>query len=442
MTVSTQSDSWIAMARLVRRAGFGATGAEVDAAVALGREAYVAQLLASTSTSAADRGARATPAPRFAPIAALPNHPTQDAKKARGAQMRQQISTLTSWWVRRMIAVDSPFPEKLAFCWHSHFATSATKVRSAPLLLAQNTTLRELGRGDFRTLAQALLIDPAMLIWLDGQQNTLKGANENLAREFMELFTLGHGVAYTEADVKDGARALTGWRVTTSGHAQLVGRLHDQSTKTVLGVTGDLDQAGFGDAVLAQPGSARHVATRMYRQLVSDTDPSSATVDRLVAAYGPGRDLSALLRALLTDPSFAAAADSIVVGPVEWVVGAARALGLTVPDAPASRPFLAVLRALGQIPFYPPNVSGWPSGQAWLSTAAADIRLRAAGVMVRSADLSTVEAASAADRLDVVGHRLGIGAWSARTAAALAPSLGRPPELVALALNSPEYLVH
>ena len=438
--MNPQTPGWIAMARLVRRTGFGATGPEVDAALRQGPSAYVSRIL--TATAVGDSGAESTPAPKVAAPARLPDHPSAADKKARAQAQRQQISTLTAWWVRRMIAVETPFPEKLTFCWHNHFATSATKVRSAAELLAQNTTLRERGRGDFRTLAQAMLVDPAMLIWLDGQKNTVKGANENLAREFMELFTLGQGVAYTEADVRDGARALTGWQVTSAGAAHFVPKLHDQTAKTVLGVTGNLDQAGYGDAVLAQPGSARHIATRMYAQFVSDSAPGSAVIDRLVAAYGPGRDLSALLRTLLIDPSFAAAADSIVVGPLEWVVGAARALRLKVPDAPAARPYLATLRALGQIPFYPPNVSGWPSGQAWLSTAAADVRLQAAATMVRSADLSAVEAVPSAGRLDAVGYQLGIGAWSARSVAALTPSLARPSDLVALALNTPEYLVH
>ena len=106
-------------------------------------------------------------------------------------------------------------------------------------------------------MTQAMLIDPAMLFWLDGEKNTVNGANENLAREFMELFALGHGDGYTEDDVRNGARALTGWRIDPSGAAVLRPRLHDQTSKTVLGVTGNLDQVGFGDAVLARPASAR-----------------------------------------------------------------------------------------------------------------------------------------------------------------------------------------
>ena len=350
--------------------------------------------------------------------------------------------SLTSWWLRRMVAVHQPFEEKLTFCWHNHFATSATKVRSARLMGGQNATLRRLGRTDFHTMTQAMLIDPAMLFWLDGEKNTVNGANENLAREFMELFALGHGDGYTEDDVRNGARALTGWRLDPNGAAVLRPGLHDQTSKTVLGVTGNLDQVGFGDAVLARPASAQFVATRTYHQFVSDNDPDSATLSRLVGAYGSGRDLSALMQTMFTDRSFTSSASTLVIGPVEWLVGVVRALGVAVADDAAAKKLLAVLRRLGQLPFYPPDVSGWPSGQAWMSTAAAGTRLQEAAALARTSDLSTVTDAATADRIDAVGYLVGVGRWSDRTVAALKAALGDPPTLVAIAVNSPEYIVH
>ncbi len=150
-------------ARLVRRTGFGATGAEVDAVLAAGIPAAVDALLAADP--ARDPGAVATPPP-----AALPD-PGKDA-----ARRAQQRSELTAWWLRRMAAVQQPFGEKLTSVWHGHFATSLQKVRSAAEMLAQNERLRSLGRGDFRTLAYAMLTDAATLRWLDGEKNTVKGA--------------------------------------------------------------------------------------------------------------------------------------------------------------------------------------------------------------------------------------------------------------------------
>ncbi|HTZ43175.1 MAG TPA: DUF1800 domain-containing protein [Jatrophihabitans sp.] len=436
--MSTQSAAWIAAARLVRRTGFGASGPAVDAVVRSGPETYLAGLLAP----AADPGAAATPLPPFPPLAPVGRNADRAARLARNKQRREQLQQLTSWWLGRMLSVHQPFTERITFGWHDHFATAASKVRSATALAHQNETLRRLGTGDFRTLAQAMLVDPAMLIWLDGQKNTVRGANENLAREFMELFALGHGDGYTETDVREGARALTGWRIDAGQvSATLRPRLHDQTPKTVLGVTGNLDQAGFCDAVLARPAAAGYVCGRWYGQLVSDTPPDAATLARLVAGYGAHRDLAGLFRAAYLDESFARAANSIVAGPVEWLIGAARALKVGTDAATLTR-LAGILRGLGQLPFDPPNVSGWPSGHAWLSTAAAQLRLQAAGWLCRTGDLSFVSAAAPGQRLDAVGYLLGVGTFSDRTAAALKPALGNPATLVTLALTSPEYLVH
>jgi uncharacterized protein (DUF1800 family) len=436
--MSAQSPAWIAAARIVRRSGFGATGRAVDAAVRLGTAGYLEQVLGST---AADPGASATPVPRFPAIPAAGRNAARADKLARNQAAREQLRTLTAWWVRRMVAVHQPWPEKRTFCWHDHFATAATKVRRATLMAQQNETLRDLGQRDFRTLAQAILVDPAMLDWLDGEKNTVRGANENLSREFMELFALGHGDGYTETDVREGARALTGWRIAADGSSRLRPALHDQGSKTVLGVTGNLDQAGYCDAVLGRPESARFVCASLWRQYVSDTGPDQPTLDRLVAAYGAGRQLTGLFTALFTDPGFAQAANSFVVGPVDWLIGAVRALRVPVADDAAALKLATVLRGLGQLPLYPPNVSGWPSGQAWLSTAAADLRMAAAADLAKAGDLSFVTAAAAGDRIDAVGYLLGIGRWSDRSSAALKPAVGNPERLVTIALNAPEYLV-
>ena len=312
--MSTQSAAWMAAARLVRRTGFGATGPAVDAVVRSGRDAYLRTLFATT----ADPGAVATPMPTITPLSPLGKDAAHLDKVKQNQQRQAQLQQLTGWWLQRMIAVHQPFLERITFGWHNHFATAATKVRSAPAMAHQNQTLRSHGAGDFRTLAQAMLVDPAMLYWLDGQKNTVKGANENLSREFMELFALGHGDGYTETDVREGARALTGWRIGSDQiSASLRARLHDQTTKTVLGVTGNLDQAGFCDAVLARPASAGHVCGRWYGQLVSDSPPDSATLDRLTAAYGAGRDLRQLFMAIYYRCNFASCR-LIPLSPVRW----------------------------------------------------------------------------------------------------------------------------
>jgi uncharacterized protein (DUF1800 family) len=433
-----QSTQWVATARMLRRAGFGVTGPGVDGAVSRDWPGYVDAMLAANPD--ADPGAIATPMPSLEPPRAPGKGATPAARKQYNQQLSEQQGVLADWWLRRMVAVDQPVHEKLTLLWHNHFATSARKVRVAAHMAAQNQKLRTLSLGDFRALAYTMLTDAAMLRWLDGQTNTAKAPNENLAREFMELFTLGHGNGYTEDDVRAGARALTGWVIDADGRTSLTPKRHDASAKTLFGVTRNFDAAGFCDSVLAQPKSAEHVAGRLWQQLASDSPPSPQALDRIVSAYGPGRNLRALTKAILTDNEFTGSRAAVVNTPVEWLVGVMRALRVPVDEPARLRMVDTTLRTLGQRPFYPPSVGGWPSGQVWLSTASAGARLRAATQLARAGDLSSIESTGAGDRVDAAGYLIGVGAWSDRTVKALQPLVRQPPQLVAAAVNTPEYL--
>jgi uncharacterized protein (DUF1800 family) len=256
----------------------------------------------------------------------------------------------------------------------------------------------------------------------------------------MELFALGHGNGYTEDDVRAGARALTGWVIDPDGQTSLTPRRHDFATKTLFGISRNFDAAGFCDTVLAQPKSAEYVAGRLWQQLASDEPPSPQALDRLVSAYGPGRNLRALTHGILTDDEFTGSRAAVVNTPIEWLVGVMRALRVPIDQPEVLKMADATLKALGQRPFYPPSVGGWPHGQVWLSTASAEARLRAASRLAHFGDLSGIESVAPADRIDAVGYWLGIGTWSDRTADALEPLVRRPPQLVAAAVNAPEYL--
>jgi uncharacterized protein (DUF1800 family) len=388
----------------------------------------------------ADPGAVATPMPTLPTLRGPGKGASVADRKEFNQQIFGQMTELSQWWLRRMTAVQQPIHEKLTLLWHNHFATSAEKVRVAAHMAAQNQKLRSLSLGDFHKLAYAMLTDAAMLRWLDAQTNTAKAPNENLAREFMELFTLGHGDGYTEDDVREGARALTGWVIRPGGEPTMVPKRHDRTAKTIFGVTRNFDAEGFCGLVLAQPKSPQYVAGRLWQQLASDTPPSAQALDRLVTAYGPGRNLGALTRAILTDDEFVGSRAAIVNTPVEWLVGVIRTLRVPV-DTPARLKMAdAALKSLGQRPFYPPDVGGWPHGRVWMSTASADVRMRAASQMARNGDLSTVEDTGAGDRIDAVGYLIGVGAWSDRTVTALQPLVRTPVQLVAAAVNTPEYL--
>src|SRR5271168_4248414 len=433
-----QSDGWITTARVLRRTGFGTTGAQVDAVAGQNWLKYVDAALAADPV--ADPGAVATPMPTPPALRGPGKGASVADRKEFNQQLAGQMSELSQWWLSRMITVQQPIHEKLTLLWHNHFATSAQKVRLAAHMAAQNQKLRSLSLGDFRTLAYAMLTDAAMLRWLDAQTNTAKAPNENLAREFMELFTLGHGNGYTEDDVRQGARALTGWVIRPTGQTMVVPKRHDRTAKTIFGVAGNFDAAGFCDTVLAQPKSPQYVAGRLWQQLASDTQPSPQALDRFVTAYGGHLDLRALTRAILTDDEFINSRAAIVNTPVEWLVGVIRTLRVPVDSPARTKMVNTTLRALGQRPFYPPDVGGWPHGRVWMSTASADVRMRAASQLARAGDLSSIEDAAAGDRIDAVGYLIGVGAWSDRTVKALEPLASKPVQLVAAAVNTPEYL--
>src|ERR1700758_2791027 len=397
-----QSDGWTTTARLLRRSGFGVTGAQVDAVAKQNWPDYVDAALRADPDK--DPGAIATPMPTLADGRRPGKGASAQVRKEFNRELFSLMSGLSEWWLRRMISVRQPVHEKLTLLWHNHFATSAKKVLFPAQMAAQNQKLRSLSLGDFRGLAYAMLTDAAMLHWLDGDKNTAKAPNENLAREFMELFALGHGNGYTEDDVRAGARALTGWVIDAGGQTAVIPRRHDAGTKALFGTTRNFDAAGFCDAVLAQPKSGEYVARRLWQQLASDDPPSPQALDRLVAAYGPARNLRALTRAILTDSEFTGGRAAVVNIPVEWLVGVMRALRAPIEE-PAERKLAnATLQALGQRPFYPPSVGGWPHGQAWLSTASAEARLRAASRLAHMGDLSGIESAAPADRIDAVGY--------------------------------------
>jgi uncharacterized protein (DUF1800 family) len=412
--------------RLFERFGLGPRPGELDS---LGFSDRASALLSGTDTAA-------TP-PQLGAEPKLGKD--KDARKQAAEQLRKDQRELTLWWLEQMATTESPLVERLTWFWHGHFATSAQKVRSPRLMLAQNQTFRRLGLGDFAALANAMVVDPAMLIWLDGQKNTAKAANENLGRELMELFTLGVG-NYSEPDVWAAARALTGWKVDREAMtANFVAKQHDAKDKTVLGRTGPLDAAGLIDVLVNHTASARFVVKRLWIRTVGSAAPADDVLARLVAAYGPKRDIRALVRAMAAEPAFRDEASTIVKQPVEWLIGMMRALRIR-PSALSEgdqNKLLAGLRGMGQVPFMPPSVGGWASGGAWLTTAAGLARLQIARILTARADLPVLSG----DPVTAIGAALGVETWSERSRAALKPLSAKPAQLAAVAVCAPEYVI-
>ncbi|SCG34214.1 DUF1800 domain-containing protein [Micromonospora humi] len=427
-----------AVAHLLRRATFGPTADEVDAAERAGFGATLDRLL---TPDGPDRGAAATPAPAFGPdpAAALGKDAGREQRQQANRERRAQVTALTAWWLARMVAAEHQCDEKLLFFWHGHWATGAQKVRSAALMQRQLQTLRRLGRGPLVPLVDAMVRDPALILWLDGQQNTRRAPNENLARELMELFTLGIGGGYGEVDVKEGARALTGWTVDRgTGTARFVARRHDPGPKVILGRRAAFDAASFAALLAGRPEAARFVAGRLWFRYAGAQVPAPTDL--------AGPDTVGTLRRIFTAPAFAQTRDTLVKQPVEWLVGAARQLGVrpAALSEAGRRRLLSGLNALDQVPLRPPSVGGWPAGTAWLTTSSLQARLRLADQLAGAADAAVLDrlaAAPPAGRPEALARLLVVDRWSDRTRAALAPLAGEPRRLLVAALVSPEYAV-
>ncbi|HWF42560.1 MAG TPA: DUF1800 domain-containing protein [Acidothermaceae bacterium] len=423
------------LAHLYRRAGFGATPADLDAAVTAGYAATVAALVQPPSSS--DKGVLATPPPHLAVAPPPAANDTAAQRKAYQAQVSSEGRELSLWWLDRMVMATNPFPEKLTFFWHGHFATAMSKVRSAALMLRQNELLRTGGLGAFDALDLAIARDPAMMIWLDENQNIAGRANENFARENMELFTLGYG-NYSEDDVREGARCYTGWRYDQKTDAFMeVAKKHDNGVKTVLGHTGNFDGGDLIKILTHSDASYRWISTRVWCRFAKTitTDP---VVNTLMTTYSPQLNIGALMTATFTSPLFLQTKGELVKQPVEYVVGALRALKLRA----GNDTYLGYLQALGQVPFEPPNVGGWPFDDGWLTTAASYTRMKFARYVASHGDISAVADEPVSSRADAAAQLLSVDGWGAQTRVALAQVAHDPESLMTLALCAPEYVVN
>jgi len=342
---------------LYRRAGFGGSLSELTAAVDRGLEATLTRLLTG------DDGAE----DRERLLLTVGDRMVSDDKP----------EELRSWWCYCMIHTAQPLREKLTLFWHNHFATSIVKVGRATLMYAQNKLLRQHALGKFRPFLQAISRDPAMIVWLDNNSNVKGKPNENYAREVMELFTLGVG-NYTEQDVKEAARAFTGWHTNESGDAyQLNAAQHDDGTKTLLGQTGQLNGGDVVRILLDQPQAARFLVRKLYRYFISEThDPPAALLEPLAESFlKSGYDIAALMKTILGSRHFFSryAYRQRVKSPVEFVLGAARGVAHPTEEQETVRlppgPLVNRMAAMGQDLFSPPNVKGWPHGKAWLNTS-------------------------------------------------------------------------
>ena len=351
---------------LLNRVGFGATDAEVRDYASLERTQAVERLLVGARREAFLRPPAFVDAP-FEPYYRI-RQMTPEERMAAQRRLVEQGLELRAWWLREMLVTPSPLTERMTLFWHNHFATSQQKVRLGQLMYRQNALLRREALGNFGTMLHAIAKDPAMLVYLDNAGSRKQAPNENFAREVMELFTLGEG-HYAERDVKEAARAFTGWSLDRETGEFTYRRVwHDYGEKTVLGKSGRFDGDDVLDVLLARPEAALFIAGKLWREFVSP-DPEPREVARWAAIFREAHyEVKPLLRAILMSDAFWSAENrgALIKSPVELVVGTLRTCGISPFDL---RPAVFATAALGQNPFSPPNVKGWPGGDAWINSS-------------------------------------------------------------------------
>jgi uncharacterized protein (DUF1800 family) len=369
------SDNWsyATASHLLNRAGFGGTPEEIQKLADLGPDTAVSSLLNYESipdpTSPPD-WAKPNPEEIRTYREGIKNATPEEKRKLQQEEQQlfqRRMLELRGWWLQRMARGPRPFQEKMTLFWHGHFATSVEKVRNPYFMWRQNDLFRRHGVGNWQNLLTEVGKDPAMLIWLDQGQSRKAHPNENFAREVMELFALGEG-HYTEHDITEAARALTGWSFDFQTQEYIYRPfIHDQANKTFLGHTGNFDGDDVITIIVAQPQAARFITAKLWNYFAGQ-EPSPALNAALAANFrANGDNFRPFLHTLFRSQEFYG--DDIVrnqvKSPVQWLVGSVRVLESELPPPLVS---WGMLRQLGQDLFAPPNVKGWDGGVTWITT--------------------------------------------------------------------------
>jgi len=375
---------------LLRRTGFGFAWSELDAALASTPSALVQVMLAPS-------------APPPAPAAWTTRPPLAGSDDANRVQYYSWIRDAQEWWVNLMLERTAMLREKMALFWHNHFVSEYPTVLVAQHMFRQNQLFREYAFGDFRKLVKEVTVDPAMLRYLDGATSRAGNPNENYARELLELFTLGAGsyadgtAHYTEHDIIELARALTGWNILGLDSEFMPPRF-DNGAKTIFGATANFGVQGRAerdviDLIFEQqdrdhslPRAAVFLCSKLYRTFVYDVPDMAIVADMASTLVANGWRLAPVLEQLLTSEHFF---DDAVIGaqiksPADYVLGAIRGFGLQAPmdrtmtdvNRPETHDPVMAMSTLAQTLLSPPNVKGWPGGRYWISSATVPLRIR------------------------------------------------------------------
>lgn len=351
---------------LYLRAGFGLHAADINKKLSFSIDKSVDEL--------------------FADSAAVNNlehmeHPLGEGDKKKEAssvkillmilRSQKELKSMSVSWIKKMAIEKAQLREKMTYFWHNHFSTH---VPFSYLMQDQNNMLRTHALGKFSDLLMAVAKDPAMIVYLNNQQNKKNAPNENFAREVMELFTLGVG-NYTEHDVKEAARCFTGWQINKLGEYTFNEKDHDFGTKTVLGKTGKLTGENVINHLLAQKQTALFVTRKIYREFVNYDIDEKRVAQLADEFYASGYDIGKLMRTILTADWFYDDKNvgTKIASPVELIVRYYRTINIEPLD---EKMLMITQNLLGQQLFNPPNVAGWKGGKAWIDSSSLLLRMR------------------------------------------------------------------
>jgi len=287
-----------------------------------------------------------------------------------------EMNRAGQWWAERMLITPRPFQERMTLFWHDHFATSQEKIHRHRKMLRQIDMLRQNAVGNFRDILIGIAQDPAMLVWLDNKDNVKGHPNENFAREVMELFSMGEGQGYTENDIREMARAFTGWTLTPDytteeGQGEFIDKpeLHDDEEKTFLGETGNFDGYDAIDIILRQPATSKFISGKIYRYFVREDLSEDFNAELAKKLVDANYDIKALMKTIFLSKDFYSqpSVGTQIKSPVQLIVSTYRKMGLK--EIPGIPDFNELCADLGQVLFFPPNVAGWAGDKTWINPA-------------------------------------------------------------------------
>ncbi|RKE77254.1 DUF1800 family protein [Chryseobacterium sp. AG363] len=361
------ADSLLKNKHLLWRAGFGVSINQIDGLKNKNIKTLMNELFKEESFSEITYD---TPDP--VSVADYMNS-TAPAEKKKEMQRinREQNNELNLNFLNSIVNSKEQMREKMAFFWHGHFASRVQNPRFNKQLL---NTIRKNALGNFKDLLFEVSQSPAMLNFLNNQQNKKDHPNENFAREVMELFTMGRG-NYTEKDVREGARAFTGWSYDKEGNFKERKNLHDEGSKTFLGKTGNFDGSDVLHMILEQKTTAQFITTKIYKFFVSEKVDQDIVNTLSTNFYHSGYDIKKLMTEIFSSTWFYDQKNigNRIKSPVELMAGIMRILPMHIQNP---ENLIVYQKLLGQMLLYPPNVAGWPNGKSWIDSSTLMLRLQ------------------------------------------------------------------